>query len=201
MTDRCRSDCRAHCPSSTLLAAGDARHARLSAALGVIGTLLLHAVFMSAAVLALRAPSVAAYPSTAAGTDGDALLLLLPLTAANVGRGLDDSSVQNWVPPRLEVPSADLDAPRIQRLEQPEAPQHTATPVDRITFIKTCRETYPDERRLNQDLAAVSLQGVHVELTSGGDPQRALMALHCLQALGTLGAVTTPSGHSQLEVD
>jgi len=175
--------------SSTLVAASDARHARLPAALGVIGTLLLHAVFMSAAILALRAPSVATYPSTAAGTDGDALLLLLPLTAANAGRGRNDSTVQNWAPPNLAVALADLGPPRMQRLEssQPDAAQHAATPVDRITFIKTCRETYPDERRLNQDLAAVSLQGAHVELTSG-DPQRALMALHCLQALGTLGA-------------
>ena len=160
------------------------------AALGVIGTLLLHAIIIPSAIFASRAPSVAAYPSSAAGTDGDALLLLLPLSSANADAGpLNDSSVQRWVPPTPALRLADLDPPPVPRLDshQPEAAQHAATQVERVAFIKSCRETYPDERRLNQDLAAVSLRGDHVEITSG-DPQRALLALHCLQALGTLGA-------------
>jgi hypothetical protein len=159
------------------------------AALGVIGTLLLHAILVSWAIFAIRAPSVAAYPSSVAGADGDALLLLLPLSPADTGSVVNDSSVQPWLPPKLAVPSADLETPPPLRMgsREPEAAQLAMTPVDRIVFIKTCRESYPDARRLNQDLAAVSLRGVHVEIASG-DPQRALMALHCLQALGTLGA-------------
>jgi len=166
--------------------ASDALDAWSPVVLGLIGTLLLHACFVSWAILGTRAPSAAPYAAT--GSDGDALLLLLPTSTVNVDvRRLNESSPQKWLPPTPMVSPADLDPLPALRIDarQPEVAQPSATRVDRITFIKTCRETYPDERHLNEDLATVSLQGSHVEI-SGGDRQRALMALHCLQALGTL---------------
>lgn len=165
----------------------DAHALRRPAALGAIGTLLLHAVLVASAILGTRAPSAAAYPYIAAGADGDALLLL-PASPANVDvRRLEDSSPQKLVPPKLVVSLEDFAPPHALRIDssQPEAEQPSGIRVASISFVKSCRETYPDERRLDQDLAAVSLHGTHVEISSG-DPQRALMALHCLQALGTL---------------
>jgi hypothetical protein len=99
----------------------------------------------------------------------------------------------------LKASLIDLDPPphlKITTESSPEGPRQSTMTADAASFLRMCRSRYPDSRQLSVDLARTSLQdsasaadGRERRTTELSDTEQspALVALHCLQAFGTLG--------------
>jgi hypothetical protein len=174
--------------------AAEVRHAAavgwLPPALGVIGTLLLHLGFVCSLIFGLGPRGAAVSPYDASNADFGPLLLISFADATDSGsERTRENHSRKFVPRKLaaSVHTQRLPA-RDTEKDQTTGSQISAKVVDGPSFIKMCRENYPDAAHFNRDLATLSLQGANIEV-SGGDRQRALMALQCLQAFGTFGAM------------
>jgi hypothetical protein len=173
--------------------AAEVRHAavivRIPAAFGVIGTLLVHLAVVHSLIFGFGVRGAAVSPYDGAKAEFAHLQLIYLTDARDFGgERTRQNHSQKSVPRKL---AASLDARRLPALDidkdQTTAQRLSAKVIDGASFIKMCRENYPDATHFNHDLATVSLQGANIE-TGGGDRQRALMALRCLQAFGTFGA-------------
>ena len=151
---------------------------------GIVGACGLHALVLS---LLLVGPALTrtALPHRSGSPD---YITLLAIPHGNSARG--DQAIRAPVPPMIapRIPMGPSVLPLLQIDAEPsEASSSSSSVMNRIAFIKKCRESYADPASLSRDLAHVSLRPGAIEI-SHGDRDRALMALRCLQAFGTLGA-------------
>ena len=173
---------------------------RSASVLGLTGTLLVHA-FLLQSLLSQSGPRSAGV-SVAEASDGTSALssvLIQPIgsavrdsvqrTASEVQKRVSPSAAHR--PPPDPLLLLDLGE------ESVGEDQHRALDLgERNALLQRCRREYPEEARLAQDLANVSLQDAvltdgridraEVKI-SGTETPRALMALSCLQAYGTFG--------------
>jgi hypothetical protein len=156
---------------------------------GLVGTCGLHALLFSI-LLAGPALTRTAVLNRSSGPDYLTLLVIPPGNSA-----AHDQEFSYIVPPkmapRIAIPKLDPSSVPLLHIEteSPEVLPAAANVLNQTAFVKTCRESYADAASFSRDLANVSLQRGAIEI-SGGDRDRALMALRCLQAFGTLGANT-----------
>jgi hypothetical protein len=175
---------------------------------GLVGTLLLHAMLLGSVLHGLRGPTATVSPFDTQNVDYGPLVLIQPMPWMAAGNKRIPTT-----PARASV--LQNVAVVLQLGPLPELPLESSTTsatrasgniVDAVTFVKKCHESYPDAAHLDHDLAAVSLRGLMASDgrswqgtidISAGDRERALMALQCLQAFGTLAATAqVPAGQS-----
>jgi len=139
----------------------------------------------------------------ATGTDSIMLLLIPAGSAESVRKPIDVFDAHRFVPPMLAAAAVDPGTLRVLRIDAQLTDDSPASlkVVERIAFLKMCRENYPDASHFNRDLGSVSLRDFitpagRAELAVGNE-RRGLTALRCLQAFGTLGAAVvgqSPAG-------
>jgi hypothetical protein len=162
--------------------------------LGLVGTLLVHALFLQSLIHG-TATLGARFPQSAL-----TLVLIRSTDAADsTSKLIEESISRNREAMRQPISVANL--ARLPMLEigaelESGDRRDSASVAEEMAFRKTCRRIYPDDIPLKRDLAGVSLlspvmPGQRIEPAdfriSSGDEQRALMALRCLQAFGTVG--------------
>ncbi len=171
----------------------DARKPCSPAVLALVGTLLVHALFLQSlmrgtGVLGIRLPQSA--------------LTLVVIESTHVTESTVkriDASTSRILRRRMsgEIPMR-LPIVDIGEQLQTEDVRASASLVDENSFMQLCRRTYPDDVPLQHDLAGVSIRSpvmpggrigpADIQISSG-DAQRARLALRCLQAFGTVGPV------------
>jgi hypothetical protein len=154
---------------------------------GLVGTCGLHALLLSVLILgpALTRPLVLDRDP------GPDFLSLLAIPDGNL-ENADGHRNARFAPPKFapRIAAVKLEPPLMPMVHIDAGPtdQTSASSkiLERSAFVKACHERYADAASYRRDLAAVNLQegALHI---SGGDHDGALMALRCLQAIGTVG--------------
>ena len=193
---------RTHPPVILAFTPSQASYSLAAVTLGVVGALLLHFIVIRFLIVGMSTANVPASPYNAAGSDFGALLLIpLENSADSDGQRHHDIQLPAVIQRKLVIfvepgplPALHIDSTHL------EVMRTNAKMLDTAAFVKMCRDNYPDAAHLNHDLATVSLRrfgkadesnGQNIVEVSGGDRQRALMAIRCLRAFGTFGAAET----------